>query len=100
MADLHPREGLNHFDQVLLQHGVVQAAQVIADEDVAAELGTVGLERALVLLERAVGVRARHRFHGFQVAARVLERVFARHERVDVVDEVQHDFAEEHILQC
>ena len=39
-------------------------------------------------------------FHGFEVLARVFEGLFGGHEVVDVIDEVEHDFAEEHVLQC
>jgi hypothetical protein len=57
------------------------------------------MKRVLVLLQAAVGVCARDGFHRVEVLAGVFERVLRGHERVDVVAEVQHDFAEQHVLQ-
>ena len=42
---------------------------------------------------------ARDRFHSFEVLAGVFHCLLGGHEVVDVVDEVEHDFAEEHVLE-
>ena len=99
MLDLDAAERLDDFDQVLLQHGVVQPPEMIADERVAAELVAVVRERLLVFLQAAIRMGARDGFHGFEVLAGVFDGLLRGHEVVDVVDEVQHDFAEEHVLE-
>ena len=99
MRNLNTREGLDDLDQVLLQHRVVQSAQVRCDEAVPAQLDSVRVQRILILLQAAVRVRAGHGFHRVQVLAGVFEGVLGSHERVDVVAEVQHDLAQQHVLQ-
>lgn len=99
VVDLDAREGLDDLDEVLLEHRVVQAAQVVADERVAAQLELVVAERLLVLLERAVRVRARDRLHRLQVLAGVLDGLLRGHQLRDVVVKVQHDLAQQHVLQ-
>lgn len=99
VVDLDAAEGLDDLDEVLLEHGVVEAAQVVADEGVGAELVAVGGEGALVLLEGAVGVGAGDGLHGLEVLAGVALGLLGGHERVDVVGEVEHDLAEQHVLQ-
>ena len=44
-------------------------------------------------------MRARNGFHSFEVFASVLDGLFRGHELIDVVGEVEHDFAEEHVLE-
>src|SRR5690606_5165044 len=73
VRDFDAGEWLNYLDEILLEHRVVKAAQVVADKGVAAELVLVGSECALVLLERAVRVRACDSLHGFEVLAGILD---------------------------
>ena len=99
VVNLHAAEGLDDLDQVLLQHGIVQASQVVADEGVAAELVPVGGQGALVLLERSVAVGAGDGLHGLERLAGVLDGLLRGQELVDVVGQVEHDLAEQHVLQ-
>lgn len=99
VGDLDAAKGLNDLDQVLLEHSVVEATQVVADEGVAAELVAVRGQGTFVFFQRPVRVRARDSLHGLEVLARVLLRLLGRHQVVDVVDEVKHNLAEQHVLQ-
>ena len=48
MVDFYAREGFDYFDEVLFQHGVIEAAEVVADEGVAPEFVSVVAEGFLV----------------------------------------------------
>ena len=99
VVDLYAAEGLDDLDQVLLQHGIVQAAKVVADKGVAAELVLVGGQGALVLLERAVGVGTGDGLHGLKRLAGILGGLLVAHNLVNIVDKVEHDLAEKHVLE-
>ena len=99
MGDLHAAERLNHLDEVLLEHGVVEAHEVALDEDVAAELEAVPRQRGLVVLQAAVRVGARDGLHRLEVQRRVFLRRLAGEQARHVVGRVEHDFAEQHVLQ-
>lgn len=99
VVDFDARKGFNHLDKVLLQHGVVEAAQVVADKGIAAEFVAVCGECAFVLLERTVAVCAGNGFHSFEVLAGVFDGLLRSHELVDIVNEIEHNLAEKHVLQ-
>lgn len=99
VVNLHAGKRLNDLDEILLQHGVVQSAQMVANKGVAAEFVAVRRQSALVFFQGAVGVCAGNSLHGLQVLAGVLDRLLGGHELVHVVGEVEHDLAEEHVLQ-
>lgn len=73
---------------------------MIANERVGTELVSVVAEGFLVLFKRAVGVCAGNGFHGFKVLACVFDGLLRGHDLVYVVHEVEHDLAEEHVLEC
>lgn len=99
VINLDAGKGLNDLDEVLLQHGVVEAAEMVADKGVAAELVAVRGEGALVLFQGAVAVGTGNGLHGLEVLAGVLDGLLRCHELVHVIDEVEHNLAEQHVLQ-
>lgn len=72
---------------------------MVADKGIATELVAVCGEGALVLLERTVAVRTSNGLHGLEVLAGILDCLLGGHELVDVVYQVEHNLAEQHVLE-
>mmetsp|Transcript_9828 Transcript_9828/g.38260 ORF Transcript_9828/g.38260 Transcript_9828/m.38260 type:complete len:464 (+) Transcript_9828:72-1463(+) len=96
----HAREGLHQTGQVGLEHALVEALQVPADErvihDFLLEVGQRSLERG----QRPIGVRLHNGAHGVHRDARVLDALLARDEAAGFLDGPGHDLHEDHVLEA
>lgn len=99
MVDLYSGEGLDDLDEILFQHGVVESSEMVSYERIGAEFVSVVTQGFLVFFQRAVRVCACDGFHSFEVLAGVFDCLLAGHQLVHVVGEVEHNFAEEHVLE-
>ena len=91
--------GLDDPKQVLLEHLVVEGAEVRPDDGVRLELAAVLAQGPFELGQRPVPGRLGHRPHGLHLVAGVAQRVLAAEDGGDVVVQTEHDLAHEHVLE-
>lgn len=72
---------------------------MVGNEAVTAKLVAVLGEGLLVLVQTPVVVCFCNSLHGIQALSGVLDGLLRGHEVVDIVVGVEHDLAEEHVLQ-
>ncbi|GAB1201388.1 hypothetical protein APSETT444_010780 [Aspergillus pseudonomiae] len=99
MVQLNPAEGLNDLNQILLQHGIIQSAEMIPNKYIAAQLEAVVRESLFIFFKGSVGVSAGHCLHGLETRASILLGLLGPEQMRHIITQVQHNLTKQHVLE-